>query len=129
MKAFCTEQVLERRVIRRRFRQQLLQAPVLILQRLQAARLRYVQPAVLRFPLVKGCAGDPLPPAHFLGLRTGLVLAQHADDLLLVEAAPFESSVSFSVDGLCLISAEFLGRTPLVESSPADFPPFRYVWS
>ena len=46
-----SEQVLKRRVIQHRFGQQLLQPPVLILQRLQPPRLRDLQPAVLRFPL------------------------------------------------------------------------------
>src|SRR5271169_4746702 len=61
---------------------------------------------------VEGCAGDPMPAAHFLSLRPGLVLAQHADDLLLVEAAPFHRPSPFSGDGLYLISAEFSGCRP-----------------
>ena len=57
-----SEQVLERRVIQHRLGQQLLQPPVLILQRLQPARLRDLQPAVLRFPL-NGMDGSHSPIA------------------------------------------------------------------
>src|ERR1700730_1322379 len=68
--AVFSEQILERRVIQYRFGQQLLQPSVLILQRLQPARLRYLQPAVLRFPLVKSRIRDPVPPTYLwcLGL-------------------------------------------------------------
>src|SRR6185312_8142819 len=82
-----SEQVLERCVVQHRLGQQLLQPPVLILQRLQAAGFGYVESAVLGFPLVEGRARDPVTAANLLGLSPGFVLAQHPDDLFLAESA------------------------------------------
>src|SRR5689334_24399908 len=53
-----SEQVLERRIVEHGLGQQLLQPPVLVLQRLQPACLRYVQPTVLSLPL-NGMGGSP----------------------------------------------------------------------
>src|SRR5271155_2476049 len=58
-----SEQVLECRVVQQRVGQQSLQAPVLILQRLQPPGVRDLEPAVLRLPLVKCRARDSVPPA------------------------------------------------------------------
>lgn len=58
--AVFSEQILERRVIQHRFSQQFLQPSVLILQRLQPARFRYLQSAVFRFPF-NGMDGSPSP--------------------------------------------------------------------
>src|ERR1017187_10882133 len=116
-----SEQVLERCVVQHRFSQQLLQPPVLILQRLQAARLGHLEPAVLRFPFVEGRARDPVAAAYFLGLRPRLMLAQHPDDLFLAESAAFHLSVSFqSTDSTSiLLGARGAGQAPptLTESS------------
>src|SRR5208282_3054449 len=107
-----SEQVLERRVVQHRLRQQPLKPPVLVLQRLQTTGFRDLEPAVLRFPLVECCAGDPVPPANLFGPGTRLVLAQHPDDLFLAEATPFHCPSPFSVDGLYLKLAEFSGGRP-----------------
>src|SRR3984893_9341980 len=113
-----SEQVLERRVVQHRLRQQLLQPPGLILQRLQPASLGDAEPAVFCFPLVEGRARDPVAPADFLSLGPGLVLPQHADDLFFAEAASFHRPSPLSGDGLYLISAEFSGCRPDEMTSP-----------
>src|ERR1700737_1811520 len=97
-----SEQVFQRCVVQHRLRQELLKPPVLFLQRLQAARLGHLEPAVLGFPLVEGRARDPMSAADLLGPGPGLVLPQHPDDLLLAEAAashcpsPFQATDSTS---------------------------------
>src|SRR6202022_4557357 len=97
-----SEQVFQRCVVQHRLRQELLKPPVLFLQRLQAARLGHLEPAVLGFPLVEGRARDPMSAADLLGPGPGLVLPPHPDDLLLAEAAashcpsPFQATDSTS---------------------------------
>src|SRR5271156_762398 len=70
-----------------------------------------------------------MPAAHFLGLRPRLVFAQYPDDLLLAEATPFHRPSPFSGDGLYLISAEFSGCRPEVESpcEPNIVQPFQFL--
>src|SRR5208337_4217176 len=50
-----------------------------------------------------------MPPAHFLGLCPGLVLAQHPDDLLLAEATPFHRPSPFQATDSTSFRLSFRG--------------------
>ena len=56
---FSCGHVPQHGVVQHRLGQELLQPSVLVLQRSQTAGFRYLQPAVLRLPLVKGCLLTP----------------------------------------------------------------------
>jgi hypothetical protein len=84
--SFC-QQVLQRGDVEHRLRQQLLQAPVLALEALQALRVRRAHPPKLRFPAIEGLLADPVSAADLGRRRLALLLAQHADDLRLAEPA------------------------------------------
>src|ERR1700731_4399992 len=90
-----SEQVLERRVVQHRLGQQLLQSAILILQGLQPARLRALEPTVLCLPLVEGRVRDAVPATYLWRLCPRLRLPQDPDYLFLVEPAALHLSVSF----------------------------------
>src|SRR5208282_855204 len=50
-----------------------------------------------------------MPAAHFLGLRPGLVLAQHPDDLLLAKATPFHRPSPFQATDSTSFRLSFRG--------------------
>jgi hypothetical protein len=50
-----------------------------------------------------------MPAAHFLGLCSGLVLAQHPDDLLLAEATPFHHPSPFQATDSTSFRLSFRG--------------------
>src|SRR5271167_2439538 len=58
-----------------------------------------------------------MPAAHFLGLRPGLVLAQHPDDLLLAEATPFHRPSPFQATDSTSFRLSFRGAGQLNHSS------------
>jgi hypothetical protein len=68
---FC-QKVLQRRDVQHRFRQQLLQTPVLVIEAVQTLRVRWVHPAVLRLPAIEGLLADSLPAADLRRRRTAL---------------------------------------------------------
>src|SRR5450759_4079015 len=74
---------------------------------------------------VECCARDPVPSADLLGLRPRIVLAQHPDDLLLAEAAPFHRPSPFSRRTLPQFGRVF-GEHATIDSASAvkvRFPP------
>jgi hypothetical protein len=73
--------------VHHRFGQQLLQPPVLVLEALQALRVRRPHPAVPRLPAIERLLADPVPAADLRRRRPALLLTQHADDLRLAESA------------------------------------------
>src|SRR4051794_9043441 len=95
---FC-QHLAQRRRVQHLLRQQLLEPAVLLLERLQAPRLRDLEPAVLRAPGVERRITDAVPPADLGPRQPRLVLLQHADDLLLAEPA-LAHRPSPSSDGL-----------------------------
>jgi hypothetical protein len=72
-------------VVEHLFGEQLLQPGVLVLQSLQAMRVGHVHSGELRLELVEGRRQDAVLAADIRRLRTGLLLLQHPDDLLLGE--------------------------------------------
>jgi len=77
------------------FSQQILQPAVLVLERPQPRRLRHGHPAVFRLPVVERRIINPVLPAQLGGFHAGLILAQHANDLIPGKlASPHHSSPS-----------------------------------
>src|SRR5262249_46400653 len=70
-----------------RVRQQLLQPPVLLFQRLQLAGVGDLHPAEPRSPLVECRIADAVLPAHIGRRQSGRMLLQHLDDLLFGKSA------------------------------------------
>src|SRR5205085_3966262 len=66
-----SEHLLERRCIKHRLRQQLLQPAVLILKCLQFAGVRDLHPAISRSPLLERRIADPVLPAQLPGRHAG----------------------------------------------------------
>lgn len=64
--------------------EQLLEAGVLVLERLQPTRVRHVNPAILRPELMEGRRGDAVLAAD-RRRRSSLLFLQHPDDLLFPE--------------------------------------------
>src|SRR3546814_14236622 len=64
-----------------------LQLCVLALKILQWPGLGHFQPAILRLPVVDRCFGNPVSPGQVSGVRAGLRLLQHPDDLFLIGRA------------------------------------------
>src|SRR5208282_3516298 len=65
-----------------------------------------------------------MPAAHFLGLRPGLVLAQHPDDLLLAKATPFHRPSPFQATDSTSFRLSFRGAgQPLLEEDTHSFWP------
>jgi hypothetical protein len=83
-------------VVQHRLGQQLLQTRVLVLQSLQALRLRDFKPAILGHPLQEGASADAMPTAHIRRPLTSLLLLQNANDLLFRELAALHKSVSLT---------------------------------
>lgn len=79
-------------------RQQLLQPRVLVLQALQPASVRHIQPTELRLSGVERRFRDPVTAANIRRLRPAFLLAQNPDDLLFREPTALHASV-FSADG------------------------------
>nr|BAH89853.1 UDP-glucose pyrophosphorylase [uncultured bacterium] len=79
---FC-QHLTQRRHIHHRLRQKLLQARILLLQRLQPLGLRHLHAAILLAPGVKGRVGYPVFAAQLTGRHASLMLLQNADDLFL----------------------------------------------
>lgn len=86
------EHVLQGRVIQGQLGHDVLQSPVLVLERSQLLGVADLHPAELRLPPVKGLLADAVPPAELLCRRPGLRLLQNPDDLLLRKPLPFMSS-------------------------------------
>src|SRR6185312_1396698 len=77
-----SKHLFQRRHIERRFRQQLLQLPVLLLESLQLAGVRHLHPAILRTPVIKRRIADPMLAANIRRRHPSLMLLQNPDDLL-----------------------------------------------
>src|SRR4028119_1765134 len=82
-----SHQPLEGLVVARRVGQELLEAAVLLLERPQPLGVRDRHPAVLGPPLVEGRGRDAVSAAELRQLRSGLVLPDDPDDLLVGETA------------------------------------------
>lgn len=80
-----SQKVVQRRDIQHRLRQQLLQPPVLVLQRSQLLGVRHRQATVLGLPALEGLLADSVPAAHLRRRVPGLLLPQHADNLGIFE--------------------------------------------
>ena len=115
---FCAD-LLEDCVVQHRLGQQLLQPPVLILQHLRPARIRHIEPAVLRLPLVERRAADPVLAAHIRRLRPRLLLPQDRDNLLFREPAPLHRPCP-PIDGLYPIPEGFHGLRSNVQLMAAN---------
>src|SRR5690606_6244947 len=83
---FLSHEILQRRIVEHGVGQQTLQTRVLVLQRLQPARLRDVHPAEAGLPVVDRGVADPVLAAQVGDRNPGLVLLQYSDDLLFREA-------------------------------------------
>src|SRR5271168_1289164 len=101
----------------------------MVFQRLQTLRVRYVEAAVLGFPLVERRAADPMLAAHIGRLRPGLMLPQYPDDLLFREPARLHVH-PLPGDGLYPFLEELPGlRSPAVprftsfDAAPTALPP------
>src|SRR5258705_13235189 len=82
-----SDQILQGCIVQHLLRQQLLQTPVLVLQRPQTLRIRGFQTAKLGLPFEERRSADPVPPAQVLRLRSRLLFLQEANDLLFREPA------------------------------------------
>src|SRR5208337_3839771 len=58
-----------------------------------------------------------MPAAHFLGLRPGLVLAQHPDDLLLAKATPFHRPSPFQATDSTSFRLSFRGAGQILSTT------------
>src|SRR5215813_15461018 len=94
--------------VQHRLRQELLQLPVLVLERLQPLGVRHLQTAELRLVLVERGLGDPVLPANVRRRRPRLLLPQDPDDLLFAEPASLHRPSPLS-DGLYPFLEEFSG--------------------
>src|SRR6202050_1785121 len=82
-----SEHLLERRRIKHRLRQELLQLAVLVLQRFELAGVGDLHPAIARSPLVEGGIADAVLATQLARRQSGSMLLQHLDDLLFRESA------------------------------------------
>ena len=80
--------LLECRHVRHRVRQWTLQLRVIQLQAPKPLRLRYLQPAILRTPLVERRVADAVLPTQLCHPSPRRVLLQYPDDLFRAESAP-----------------------------------------
>jgi hypothetical protein len=81
-------QLLQCSLVEHRFRQELLQLAVLVLQRPKALGVRHVHAAVFGLPVVQRGFRDAVLASQIGRLRASFVLAQNRDDLLLGEPDP-----------------------------------------
>src|SRR5262249_30673590 len=92
----------------------------LCLKLLQPPRLGDRHPPVFRLPVIKSDIGDAVLPAEVLGLRSGLRLLQHRDDLFLGKTLRFHCplplgglySLSRTIRG-CHLTIASLSSSPL----------------
>src|SRR5690606_23864998 len=82
-----SHEILQRRIVEHGVGQQTLQPRVLVLQRLQPARLRDIHPAEAGLPVVDRGVADPVLAAQVGDRNSRLMLLQNSDDLLFREAA------------------------------------------
>ncbi len=82
-----SERLAQRRDVEHRLRQQLLELPVLIVQRLQPPRVGYLHAAIAITPVVEGRVADPVLAADVRHRNPGLMLLQHRNDLFFAEPA------------------------------------------
>ena len=84
---FLSHEILQRGVVQHGIGQQTLQSSVLVLQRLQPARLRDVHPTEAGLPVVDRGVADPVLATQIGDGYPGLVFLQNSDDLVFREAA------------------------------------------
>ena len=75
---FSEEQIIAIRVVEHHLGQELLQLRVLVLERVQALRVRHIHAAELRLPLVERRAGYPVLAADIRCWPARLLLAQRS---------------------------------------------------
>jgi len=96
-------QRFQRLIVEREIGDQMLQPPILVLERFQPPRFADIEPAVLALPAMVRLLADAVPANDVADLRACVHFAQYADDLLLRESTLPHGSSS--------------GRTPIIAGS------------
>jgi hypothetical protein len=89
-----SDEILQRCVVQHLFGQELLEPPVLVLQRPQPLGVGRLHTAELGLPLVEGGPADAMPAAQVLGLGPRIMFLQNPNDLLFREPGLARSSIS-----------------------------------
>src|SRR5208283_4736466 len=119
---FCDHR-LQRLLVQRQVRHQVLQPPVLLLQRPQPPRLAYLHPTVLRLPAVQTRSRNAMPATQLAGIGPCFRLPQNGDDLFFVEstlAHDSSSALAGYVKGRSLISNGLISGGQVTGTSMAD---------
>ena len=118
-----SQHLLRCRYLQHRIPQQTLQLGVLQLQAPKPLRLRYLQPAILRAPLIKRRVADAVLATPLRHPTPSPVLVQYPDDLFLVE--PVHTHVSSNWLGLATPVHDFPTG---IHRTPPDDGRLRRIW-